>query len=270
VTGAGEGPAEGGAGERPPAGGAPIGFLGAMRQAVAGGTAFGRPKVPQGRAERLGLAEVAPAASTALSLPFEFLRLGDDRRVAAELAGRIAGFGVRLFEFNADEFSGARGDASGGWSTFPYHVAAVELGFQLPWLAICARRLHSPSQRLYPGRRGHELGTPDRRTNRAYLLHADDVGAAGAVLEGRMKDWLTGVLPSRVENRPVITIEISGGWAMTAIQARGLAMPDAVALELPRQGRPGHPGPWPDALLALLWSFRDLVPPGPRLAGPQR
>src|ERR1022692_1828528 len=37
-------------------------FLGAMRQAVTGGAAFGsRRKVPEGRAERLGLAEVEPA-----------------------------------------------------------------------------------------------------------------------------------------------------------------------------------------------------------------
>ena len=46
---------------------------------------------------------------------------------------------------------------------------------------------------------------------------------------------------------------------MIASQARGLAVPDAVALS--SQGRTGRPGPWLDALLGLLQAFRDLVPP---------
>jgi hypothetical protein len=49
---------------------------------------------------------------------------------------------------------------------------------------------------------------------------------------------------------------------MTAIQAGGLAVPDAVALS--RQQCLGHPGPWPDALLSLLAGFRGHVPPGAR------
>jgi hypothetical protein len=44
---------------------------------------------------------------------------------------------------------------------------------------------------------------------------------------------------------------------MCAIQAGGMAAPDAV--ELSMQGRPGHPGPWPDALLRLLREFRGHV-----------
>ena len=66
-----------------------------MRQAVTGGAAFGsRRKVPEGRAERLGLAEVEPTASTALALPFRFLQLGDSRRVGGGLQGRIGGLGA--------------------------------------------------------------------------------------------------------------------------------------------------------------------------------
>jgi hypothetical protein len=39
-------------------------------------------------------------------------------------------------------------------------------------------------------------------------------------------------------------------------------VPDAVALS--RQQRLGHPGPWPDALLALLTAFREHVLPAAR------
>jgi hypothetical protein len=77
-----------------------------------------------------------------------------------------------------------------------------------------------------------------------------------------MRGWLPGALATRPEQRPLITLEVSGGWAMTAIQAGGLAVPDAVALS--RQQRLGHPGPWPDALLSLLAGFRGHVPPGAR------
>jgi hypothetical protein len=42
----------------------------------------------------------------------------------------------------------------------PYHVAAIELGFQLPWFAIAVRRLPAPAQPLYLRRRGFDLGLP--------------------------------------------------------------------------------------------------------------
>ena len=129
------------------------GFLSLMREAVAGGAAFSSAKkVPAGRAERLGLAVVDPAASTALALPLE--------------------------------------------------------------------------------------------------------------LDGPLRDWLPGALAVRVEHRNPVTVEVSAGWVMTAIQAAGLVTPDSVALA--SQGRPGHPGPWPDVLLGLLRDFRDRVPHGQR------
>jgi hypothetical protein len=236
--------------------------MGALPRIMPGGALAGRgTHSPAGRAERLGLADVEPAASTALTMPFEFLRLGDNRKVSAQLAGRIGGLGARLFDFNADEFVSSR-DGDGGvglpCSRYPYHVAAIELGFQLPWLAIAARRVHAPSQRIYPGRRGDDLGTADRRTNRDYLLHADDLPAVAAVLDGPLREWLPDGLTARIQHRPVITIEISGNWAMTALQATGLAFPDD--LELRMQDRPGHPGPWPEVLLGLLAAFRDRVP----------
>ncbi len=138
----------------------------------------------------------------------------------------------------------------------------MELGFRLPWFAIALRRVPSPTQRIYPGRRGHGLDTGDRKTDRAYVLHADDPAAVAAVLGGPLRGWLPGALATRPEQRPLITLEVSGGWAMTAIQAGGLAVPDAVALG--RQQRLGHPGPWPDALLSLLAGFREQIPPGAR------
>ncbi len=242
------------------------GILGALRQAVSGGTAFGgRGTVPEGRAERLGLAEVPPGASAALALPMEFLGLGQDAKARAELAGHIGGLGARVFEFSADEMTGSGGEGAGSWDTFAYRVAAVELGFGLPWFAIALRRVPSPTQRIYPGRRGHDLDTGDRKTDRAYQLHTGDPAAAAAVLGGAMRGWLPGALATRPENRPLITLEVSGGWAMAAIQAGGLAVPDAVALN--RQQRLGHPGPWPDALLSLLAGFREHVPPGARQPG---
>lgn len=157
------------------------GILGALRQAVSGGTAFGgRGTVPEGRAERLGLAEVPPGASAALALPMEFLGLGQDAKARAELAGHIGGLGARVFEFSADEMTGSGGEGAGSWDTFAYRVAAVELGFGLPWFAIALRRVPSPTQRIYPGRRGHDLDTGDRKTDRAYQLHTGDPAAASA------------------------------------------------------------------------------------------
>jgi hypothetical protein len=251
-------PGDGGSGDRPAGGRAA--FLGALREAVSGGTAFGsRTAVPPGRAERLGMAVADPSASTALALPLEFLRLGDDRRAGAELEGRDGGLASRVFEFTADEAVGARGDSVGGWSTFAYHVAAIELGFSLPWFAVAVRRTPSPSQQLYPGRRGQALGTGHGRGSRSYVLHAADPGAARALLGGPLDGWLVGALALRIDNQALVAVEVSGGWAMAAIQAGGLAVPDVVALS--RQARQGHPGPWPDALLALLRNFRDQVPP---------
>ena len=134
----------------------------------------------------------------------------------------------------------------------------MELGFGLPWFAIALHRVPSPAQRIYPGRHSLGLDTGDRKTDRAYVLHADDPAAVAAVLGGPLRGWLPGALATRPEQRPLITLEVSGGWAMTAIQAGGLAVPDAVALS--RQRRLGHPGPWPDALLSLLAAFREHVP----------
>jgi hypothetical protein len=247
--------------------GQPISVRNAIAQALSGGTAFGtRKKVPPGRAERLGLSVVDPAVSTALTMSFEFLRLGDDRRIGAELEGRIDGLGARVLEFNADELAAPRGASDGGWSLFPYHVAAAELGFQLPWLAIAIRRVPSPSQPIYPGRRKYDLGTPDRRTNRNYVLYADDPVEASAVLDQSLRDWLPAALAIRIEGNPLITIEVSAGWVMTAVHANRLAVPDAVALQ--GKGRPGRPGPWPDALLGLLAGFRDRIPPACRSLPP--
>jgi hypothetical protein len=40
-----------------------------------------------------------------------------------------------------------------------------------------------------------------------------------------------------------------------------MVTPDAVAIRLRQEHpHPGHAGPWPDALLAVLATFRDLVP----------
>ena len=94
------------------AGDNPMTFRAAVREAIAGGTAFGPSRTPPGRAERLGLSPVDPSASRSLAMPFGFLALGDDRRAGAELAGVVNGLAVRVFEFSADELAGARGDAS--------------------------------------------------------------------------------------------------------------------------------------------------------------
>src|SRR5882724_613811 len=198
----------------------------AMRQSVtaaAASTPGGHEPVPPGRAARLGLSEVDPAASTALGLPMEFLRLGTSRRVGGEMAGFIDGLGARVFEFHADQFAPTRDDPGGlpPYAKYPYHVAAVELGYQLPWLAIAARRLHAPSQRLYPGRRGADLRLPDRSASRAYVLHADDASAV-RVFDADLLAWLSDVLSMRIEHRTLATLEVSQGWVLAAVQASAL------------------------------------------------
>jgi hypothetical protein len=236
-----------------------VSVLGGLREAVRGGAAYGKRRpVPPGRAERLGLTELARGTGTALQLPFEFLRLGEDRAAEPELAGVVDGLGVRVFEFDADEFAPGASGSAGSWSAFPYHAAAIELGFQLPWLAVSLRKLHAPSQPLYPGRRGQPLGLPDRRLDRDYVLRCDDARAR-QVFGPAMLAWLAESLAVRIQVRPIVTIEVSSGWALAAVQARGLARPEQT--ELLMQGRPGHPGPWPDVLLRLLRGFRDRVPP---------
>ena len=247
----------------------PLGFLRAMRQAATSGAEHFRSEatVPPGRADRLGLTAVDNDASDALSLPFEFLRVGDDRGASAELAGSIDGLGSRVFEFKADEFVPARspGADSGLVPTVfcRYHVAAVELGFSLPWFAIAARRLRAPSQKIYPDRRGHDLPTTDRQTSRDYVLYADDVAVATGVLDASVQRWLTDALAVRFQHRSVVALEVGGGWAMAAIQAGAIFEPDEVALR--SLGRKGHPGPWPDVLLRLLAEFREHLRP---YAGP--
>jgi hypothetical protein len=238
------------------------GFLGALRETMAGGAGLITPgEVPAGRAERLGLAEADPTADTALALPFEFLRLGDKPRASAVLQGRPDGLGACVFEFSADEF--APGGTGGGnadlfpWSRFRYHVAALELGFQLPWFAVAVERTHAPSQRLYPDRRSVGPGLAGR-PGRSYGLYADDAAAAAA-LTGPLREWLGEVLVLRIKHRPLVTLEVSDGWVMCAIQAGGMAAPDSV--ELSAQGRRGHPGPWPDVLLRLLREFRLTARP---------
>ena len=257
---------DGAAGRRRPGDDGPGGFPGALREIITSGAGLITPaEVPAGRAERLGLAETA----TAPALPFEFLRLGDEPKASAVLQGRLGGLGAGVVEVSADEFSPTRnaGDLPDliPWSRFRYHVAALELGCQLPWFAVAVRRTDAPSQRIYPGRRGTGLGLPGR-PGRGYVLHADDAAAAAGVLTGPLRQWLGEVLALRIKHRRLVTIEVSGGWVMTTIQAGGLAAPDGVELRM--QGRPGHPGPWPDVLLRLLQEFRGYLPapraqPGP-------
>ena len=254
-------------GRRQPADGAPGGFLDTLRETFSGGAGLITPaEAPAGRAERLGLAETG----TAPALPFAFLRLGDKPKASAVLQGRIGGLGACVFEFSADEFVPAR-NADGSadllpWSRFRYHVAALELGFPVPWFAVAVRRMHAPAQRIYAGRRGAALGLPGR-PGRDYVLYADDA-AAVAALTGPLREWLGGVLVLRIKHRPLVTIEVSDGWVMCAIQAGGMAAPDAIELRM--QGRPGHPGPWPDVLLQLLQDFRGYLQNPHSQPGPQR
>ena len=104
-----------------------------------------------------------------MALPFEFLRLGDKPRASAVLQGRPGGLGACVFEFSADEF--APGGTAGGnadlfpWSQFRYHVAALELGFQLPWFVVAVQRTHAPKG----ARRGFAGARPGNRALSGYL-----------------------------------------------------------------------------------------------------
>lgn len=100
--------------------------------------------------------------------------------------------------------------------------------------------MHQPAHRLYPGRRSLDLLTSDRRISHDYRLYADDFGQAGSVLDGPVRAWLPEALSLRIGNRPIVTLEVSGTWAMVAVQAEGAADPDA--------------------LLAVLRQFREKVP----------
>jgi hypothetical protein len=137
-------------------------------------------------------------------------------------------------------------------------VAAVELGYQLPWLAIAARRPHAPAQRLYPGRQRQDLPTPDRASHRSHVLYAYNHVAA-ATLDAPLLAWLADVLVMRIEHRTLATLEVSAGWALAAIQAHGPPRRDDSVLD--SQARdPGRPGPWPDTLLGILRNFRQRIP----------
>lgn len=229
------------------------GFMATLREAFAGGAAFGgaRTLVPGGRAERLGLRESPEQERLAPSLPFGFLNLGEDREFGAELAGRPEGFAAVVLEFTAKDYG------AGGEVAYPYHVAAVELGVRLPWFAIAQRRIAPPTHALYPGHEPRQLETDDRRTDREYALYTDDPAAAVLVHGDTWRDWLPRVFGRPIESRTPIAIEVSGGWALCAIQARGFAVPDDVALD--RHLRLGVPGPWPDALLEILAELRAVV-----------
>ena len=250
----------GGDGVSEPAGGGRPrpGILATVREAVAGGAFGSRSRAPAGRAERLGLAESDPAALVAPTLPFEFLRLGEKQRFGAELAGRPEGFGVVVVEFTAGDESGANAEGTGGWTAYPYHVVAIETGMELPWFAVAQRRVSQPSHKLYPQHRERSLETADRGVNRTYALHGDDAPALfGTPLGASVRSWLPGALALRVNHGHPVAIEVSGGWALTAIQAGGLTVPDAVALN--QKQRLGMPGPWPDELLAMLKQLRTVV-----------
>jgi hypothetical protein len=234
--------------------------------------------VPPGRAQRLGLAETAPEDPAWPLPPFEFLRAGGAGRVEARLAGRPDGLGVYVFEF-ATGRPGDPGEASGptdarereppAKAPHPagpegerrHHVAALELGFALPWFAVAARRINQPADTVYPGRRGLDLATGEQRTDREYTLHADDRAAVAAALDGPVRAWLPGALALRIGTRRVVALEACAGWALAAVRADDtLPVPDAVALT--QQRRLGQAGPWPDALLALLRAFRGLASKG--------
>ena len=234
------------------------GILAAVREAVAGGAFGSRSRVPPGRAERLGLAETDPDARIAPTLPLAFLRLGDRQRFDAELAGRPDGFEVLVFEFTAGDGSGANAAGTGGWTSYPYHVAVLELGMELPWFAVAQRRVSQPTHKLYPRHRERSLETPDRSVNRAYALHGDDAPALfGTPLGASIRSWLPGALALRVNHGHPVAVEVGGGWALTAIQAGGVTVPDSVALD--HQQRLGMPGPWPDVLLGMLKELRAIV-----------
>lgn len=231
------------------------GFMATLREAFAGGAAFGgaRTLIPGGRAERLGLRENPPEALIAPRLPFSFLGLGEERVFHGELAGTPEGFAVVVVDFVARD----RG-RDGRDVEYPYHVAAVELGARLPWFAVAQRRISAPTQALYPHHEPLELETDDRRTDREYALYTVDPAVVELVGHEVWRDWLPRVFGRPIESRTPIAIEVSGGWALCALQARpGVPVDDEVALE--RHRSLGVPGPWPDALLEILAELRAVV-----------
>lgn len=229
------------------------GFMATLREAFAGGAAFGgaRTLAAGGRAERLGLRESPPGERLAPRLPFAFFDLGERREFGAELAGRPEGFMAVVVDFTA------AAEEAGRETAFPYHVAAVELGVRLPWFAVAQRRIGAPTQVLYPGHEPRWLETDDRRTDREYALYTEDAAAAVLVHGDAWRDWLPRVFGRPIESRTPVALEVSEGWALCAIQARGFAVDDEVALE--RHRRLGVPGPWPDALLEILAELRAVV-----------
>ncbi|HEX4789195.1 MAG TPA: hypothetical protein VH372_12080 [Actinospica sp.] len=238
------------------------GFMSTLRETFAGGAAFGgaRSLVPEGRAERLGLRESPPNEQIAPNLPFEFLRLGREREFGTELAGRPEGFAVVVFEFTAKDDAVALTGRAGGApaaATYPYHVAAIEIDALLPWFALAQQHVAQPAHLLYPTHEPRALVTDDRRTDREYALYTEDPVAAAIVGGPGWRDWLPIVFGRPIESRTPVALEVSAGWALCALQARGMAVPDAVALE--RHRRLGVPGPWPDALLQILAELRAMV-----------
>jgi hypothetical protein len=231
-----------------------------LREAFAGGAAFGgaRSLVPEGRAERLGLRESPPQELIAPNLPFEFLRLGREREFGAELAGRPEGFAAVVFEFTAKDAAVAgRAGGAAAPTTYPYHVAAIEIDALLPWFAIAQQHVAQPTHQLYPTHGPRELATDDRRTDREYALYTEDAVAAAILGGPAWRDWLPIVFGRPIESRTPVALEVNAGWALCALQARGMAVPDAVALD--RHRRLGVPGPWPDALLQILAELRAML-----------
>jgi hypothetical protein len=206
----------------------------------------------------------ASGPNASRSLPFEFLRLGAERPIGAHPAGRIgeriSGPAVQAFEFTPTVVAPDRGAGSSDHSAHPYLVAVVELGFRVPWLAICAHSANQPAQqsahRFYPGRRSLDLITSDRHVSRDYRLYADDYSQVGALLDGPVRAWLPGALAARTGRRKIVAIEASGTWAMAAAQADSSADSahdrDAAARL--------------DAadLFSVLNQFRDAIPAGSR------
>lgn len=239
------------------------GFMANLRGTFAGGAAFGGAPsaVPEGRAERLGLRESPEQERIAHKLPFEFLRLGAEQEFGAELAGRTEGLAALVADFTAHDGTGAAGGggarARSGPTAFPYHVAVIEIGTGLPWFAVAQRHVAEPAQLLYPRHEPRQLATDDRRTDREYALYTEDPAAVALVGGPAWRDWLPIVFGRPIESRTPVALEVSGGWALCALQDRGVAVPDSVALD--RHRTLGVPGPWPDALLQILAELRALV-----------
>jgi hypothetical protein len=166
-----------------------------LREAFAGGAAFGGTggRMPDGRAERLGLQQSPEGQRVAPRLPFEFLRLGREREFGAELAGRPQGFGVVVFDVTAKDAAGA--------TACSYHVAVIELGAPLPWFAVAQRHVAQPAHALYPRHAPRPLATDDRRTDREYALYTDDPAVAAFVAGPAWRDWLPIVFGRPIESR---------------------------------------------------------------------